>query len=162
MIEDWDIPATPREPGAAAMRVVAVIPLPEAMGGSGEVLALAAFGSVKLPTGDTRPRESSYRAATRIALGVAGAHVTPERLVYVVEQPGEPVTLCVLCALQEAEEVESKPGVRFVAVAAGTELEPPALREVLHEDLQGGFVRPVAHVIVGYDESGRERVDVTW
>lgn len=159
---DWErMPAPPS--GGVPARVVGIVPLPADLGGNGEILALAAFGSVKLPVGEIRPGESVRAAANRIVIGMTGVSVTAERLLYVLEQAGKHVTLCMLCALDTDQESESdRPGVRFVPIRDASELDPPALRELLVEDAQAGFVRPVAFVTAGFDDEGRERVTIDW
>lgn len=160
--EDWlPKPASPESSGIE-LRVALVIPMPSDMGGSGEVLLLAAFGSATLPNGEVRKGESLQQAARRIALTSVGAVVRPERIVYLVEQAGRQLMVCVLCALEDADDVESKPGARFVRVSTDTDLEPAALRELLIEDGLGGFVRSCAWVISSFDDSGRPAADVRW
>lgn len=162
MIDDWDIPAT-KTSSASGAQVAAVVPLPSELGGAGEILILSAFGNMQLPAGEIQPRETSLRAVTRVVLGLTGVRVMPERLVYVVEQPGKPIALCVLCALVPDDDGDTRPGVRFAVVDGGdSEFEPAPLRELLVEDVRSGFLRGVAHVAVSYDEDGRERSTVTW
>jgi len=163
MIDDWDIPARPSASTGEGTQVAAIIPLPAELGGAGELLVLSAFGNLKLPAGEVQPRESSLRAVTRVALGSTGVRVTPERLVYVVEQPGKPLALCILCALAADDEPDTKTGVRFASIASAEgEFEPAPLRELLIEDIRSGFVRGVAHVVVNYDDQGIERTTVNW
>lgn len=163
MIDDWDIPASKPAASGGTAQVMAVVPLPGELGGAGEILVQSAFGNLKLPVGEIQPRETSLRAVTRVVLGATGARVTPERLVYVVEQPGKPLTLCVLCALVVDDAAETKPGVRFADIGStGGDFEPSPLRELLLEDVRSGFVRGVAHVAVSFDEDGREQTIVTW
>jgi ADP-ribose pyrophosphatase YjhB (NUDIX family) len=163
MIADWDIPAATPPASDAATQVLIVVPLPSEMGGAGEILVLSAFGNLKLPAGELQPRETSVKAASRIALGVAGVRVTPERLVYVIEQPGKPLALAILCALVADDDADTKPGIRFADPGSSTgEFEPAPLRELLIEDVRAGFVRGVAHIAVGYDELGREQISTTW
>ena len=163
MIEDWDIPAVRPASTGEGTQVAAVVPLPAALGGAEEILVLSAFGNLKLPSGDIQPRENSLRAVTRVALGTTGVRVTPERLLYVVEQPGKPLALCVLCGLANDDDPDTKPGVRFASIAAAEgEFEPAPLRDLLIEDIRSGFVRGVAHVVVSYDDEGRERQTVNW
>jgi ADP-ribose pyrophosphatase YjhB (NUDIX family) len=163
MIDDWDIPATKPVPGEGAAQVAAIVPLPNALGGAGEILVLSAFGNLKLPAGEIQPRETSLRAVSRVVLGTTGVRVTPERLVYVVEQSGKPLALCILCALVADDDADTKPGVRFANVAAvDGEFEPQPLRELLVEDVRSGFMRGVAHVVVSFDVDGREQTTVTW
>lgn len=160
--EDWlPRPAAP-EPSGIEVRVAPVVPLPADMGGVGEVLVLVAFGSVTLPAGEVRKGESLQQAARRIALTMTGAVVRPERLVYLVEQAGRQILVCVLCALEDSDDVDAKPGARFVRVAADTELEPAVLRELLIEDGPSGFVRPCAWVVSTFDDDGRPAGDVRW
>ncbi len=160
--EDWlPRPSTP-EPASIALRVAPVVPLPREMSGNGEVLVLAAFGSVKLPVGEVRQGESLQQAARRIALTMTGAVVRPERLVYLVEQAGRQILVCILCALEDAADVEDKPAARFVRIAAETELEPASLRELLVEDGPNGFVRPCAWVASTFDADGRPVADIRW
>lgn len=162
MIDDWDIPTAKQAAGGNA-QVAAIVPLPGELGGAGEILVLSAFGNVKLPAGEIQPRETSLRAVTRVVLGATGVRVTPERLVYVVEQQGKPLTLCILCALTPDDADDTKPGVRFTVIGAGEdEFEPAPLRELLVEDARSGFVRGVAHVAVSFDTDGREQASVTW
>ena len=162
MIDDWDIPPT-RAPETGGPQVAAVIPLPAEMGGSGEIMVMSAFGSMKLPAGEILPRETSLRAVTRVILGTTGATVSAERLVYVVEQPGRPILLCVLCALVPDDAADERAGVRFANLASAEgEFEPSHLRELLAEDVRAGFVRGVAHIAVGFDEAGREQATITW
>lgn len=145
------------------MRAVAVIPMPVELGGAGDVLALSAFGNVKLPSADVRPGETVQRAASRAVLQMAGVSARPERLLYVIEQAGKSLTLCFLCTLSDDEVPEERPGVRFVPVIGNdSEFEPPAVRDLLLEDIRNGFVRPTAFVTVGWDEDGRQRIDVSW
>lgn len=163
MIEDWDIPAARLSASDGSVQVMAVVPLPGELGGAGEILVLSAFGNLKLPAGEIQPRETSLRAVTRVALGTTGVRVTPERLVYVVEQPGKPLALCVLCALVPDDAGDTKPGVRFADIgSAEGEFEPLPLRELLIEDVRSAFVRGVAHVAVSFDEDGREQTTITW
>jgi hypothetical protein len=168
--EEWSRP--PAATGASIeLRVVAVVPLPSEMGGNGEVLALSAFGmlalsafgNVKLPATELRPGESVHRAASRAVLQMAGVPALPERLLYVIEQAGKSLTLCLLCSLPEDEAPDERPGVRFVPVVGNeSEFEPPAVRELLLEDVRNGFIRPTAFASVGWDDEGRQRVEVTW
>jgi hypothetical protein len=163
MIEDWDIPTARPAATGEGIQVAAVVPLPAELGGAGEILVLSAFGNLKLPSGEIQPRENSLRAVTRVTLGAAGVRVTPERLLYVVEQPGKPLALCVLCGLAADDDPDTKPGVRFANIAsADGEFEPAPLRELLVEDIRSGFVRGVAHVVVSFDDEGRERQTVNW
>jgi hypothetical protein len=163
MIEDWDIPAAKPATSGASAQVAAVVPLPAEMGGASEILVLSAFGNMKLPAGEIQPRETSLRAVSRVVLGTTGVRVTPERLAYVVEQPGRPLALCILCALVPEDDVDTKPGVRFADIGSGGgEFDPSPLRELLIEDVRSGFVRGVAHVTVSYDEDGNEQTTVTW
>lgn len=163
MIDDWDIPATKAMSSERAAQVAAIVPLPDALGGAGEILVLSAFGNLKLPEGEIQPRESSLRAVSRVVLGATGVRVTPERLVYVIEQPGKPLALCILCALVAGDDADTKPGVRFANIGASEgEFEPLPLRELLVEDVRSGFMRGVAHVVVSFDVDGRERTTVTW
>ncbi len=159
--EEWVKPPMPLAAGIA-VQVAAVVPLPAELGGAGEVLGLYAFGNLKLPSGDARSGEGIFAAAARVVLGMAGISVTPERLIYVVEQVGKQLTLCVLCALRDPEDTPDRAGVRFVPPAAADELDPAAVRELLIEDVQQGFVRPVAFASVGYDELGRVKTTVSW
>jgi ADP-ribose pyrophosphatase YjhB (NUDIX family) len=160
--EDWARPAPAGSP-PIDVRVVAVVPLPEELGGAGEVLALSAFGSVKLPSAELRAGETVARAANRAVFQMAGVGAVPERLLYVIEQAGKSLTMCLLCALPDDEAPDERPGVRFVPVVGNdSEFEPPAVRELLLEDVRGGFVRPTAFASVGWDENGRERIDVSW
>lgn len=163
MIADWDIPATKPTSSEGATQVAAIVPLPDALGGAGEILVLSAFGNLKLPGGDIHARETSLKAVSRVVLGATGVRVTPERLVYVVEQYGKPLALCVLCALVEADDTDTKPGVRFANIGASDgDFEPAPLRELLNEDVRSGFMRGVAHVAVSFDEDGREQTTITW
>ncbi len=163
MIADWDIPTTKPSSSEAATQVAAIVPLPDALGGAGEILVQSAFGNLKLPAGDIQARESSLKAVSRVVLGATGVRVTPERLVYVVEQHGKPLALCILCALVETDDTDTKPGVRFANISASDgDFEPAPLRELLIEDVRSGFMRGVAHVTVSFDEDGREQTTVTW
>jgi hypothetical protein len=163
MIEDWDIPAARTNPSGEGIQVAAIVPLPADMGGAGEILVLSAFGNLKLPSGEMQPRETSLRAVSRVALGSTGVRVTPERLLYVVEQPGKPLALCILCALAADDDPDTKPGVRFASIGSTEgEFEPAPLRELLIEDVRSGFVRGVAHIVVSYDDEGREQRTVNW
>lgn len=162
MIDDWDI-LTAKPAAGGTANVAAVVPLPAELGGASEILVQSAFGNVKLPSGEIQPRETSLRAVTRVVLGATGVRVTPERLVYVIEQPGKPLALCILCALVTDDDADTKPGVRFADIGAiDGEFEPSPLRDLLIEDVRSGFVRGVAHVAVSYDEDGREQTTVTW
>lgn len=160
--EDWGRPPAPATSGVE-LRVVAVVPLPGDLGGAGEILALSAFGSVKLPQAELRAGESIRRAASRAVLQMAGVGARAERLLYVIEQAGRTVTLAVLCSLEPDEEPDERPGVRFVPVVGndGT-FEPSGIRELLVEDVRNGFVRPAAWAALTFDENGRETLDVTW
>jgi hypothetical protein len=160
--EEWQRP--PSQPtGAIGVRVAAVVPLPAEFGGSAEILALAAFGSVKLPIGDVRPGESLMAATRRVVLGTAGVAVVPERVIYVVENVGKQITFCVVCALDESGDLDdARPGFRFVPVQDADEFDPAAVRDLLVEDVRSGFVRPTAFATVGWDENGREQVSVSW
>jgi hypothetical protein len=163
MIEDWDIPAARPSSSGEATQVAAIVPLPAELGGAGEILVMSAFGNLKLPSGDVQPRENSLRAVSRVTLGTTGVRVMPERLLYVVEQPGKPLALCILCGLASDDDSDTKPGVRFASLAAAEgEFEPAPLRELLIEDIRSGFVRGVAHVVVSFDDEGRERQTVNW
>lgn len=160
--EEWSRPSAASGAGIE-LRVVAVVPLPTELGGNGEVLALSAFGNVKLPGTEVRAGETMQRAASRAVLQMAGVTARSERLLYVIEQAGKSLTLCVLCSLPDDEAPDERPGVRFVPVVGNdSEFEPPAVRELLLEDVRNGFVRPTAFATVGWDENGRQRVDVTW
>jgi hypothetical protein len=159
--EEWQRPPAP-EPSGVGVRVAAIVPVPAELGGSGEVLGLYAFGSLKLPMADVRSGESIYAAASRAVLGMTGLSATPERLVYVVEQVGKQLTVCVLCVPRGGEDAPDRPGIRFVPPGSADEVDPPAIRELLVEDAASGFVRPVAFVTVGFDDTGRERTTVTW
>lgn len=160
--EDWSRPVVPA-PGGIVLHVVAVVPMPGELGGAGEILALSAFGSVKLPLVEVRTGESIRRAASRAVLQMAGVGVRAERLLYVIEQAGRSLTLAVLCSLEPDEEPDERPGVRFVPVVGndGT-FEPSGIRELLVEDVHNGFVRPAAWATLAFDEYGREAVDITW
>ena len=163
MIDDWDVPAAKPTSSEGSAQVAAIVPLPNDVGGAGEILVLSAFGNLKLPAGEILPRETSLRAVTRVVLGATGVRVTPERLVYVVEQPGKPLALCVLCALVTDDDADTKPGVRFASIGASEgDFEPAPVRELLIEDVRSGFLRGVAHVVVSFDEDGREQQTVTW
>lgn len=163
MIADWDIPSTTPGVTGGHARVMAVIPLPDDLGGSGEILVQSAFGNLKLPAGEIQPRETSLKAVARVVLGATGVRVTAERLVYVVEQPGKPLALCILCALVADDDADTKTGVRFASIGdASGDFEPAPLRELLIEDVRSGFVRGVAHVAVSFDQDGREQAIVTW
>jgi hypothetical protein len=163
MIAEWDIPASKPAETGGSVQVVAVVPLPSDAGGSGEILALSAFGNLKLPAGEIQPRETSLQAVRRVVRGTTGVRVSPERLVYVIEQLGKPLALCVLCGLVEDDDGDTKPGVRFASIASSDgEFEPAPLRELLIEDIRSGFVRGVAHVAVSFDDDGREQRSVTW
>ena len=163
MIEDWDIPAASAVSSGNASQVAAIVPLPGELGGADEILVLSAFGNLKLPAGEIQPRETSLKAVSRIVLGATGVRVIPERLVYVVEQPGKPLALCILCALGESDDTDTKPGVRFAKIGdSDGDFEPAPLRELLIEDIRSGFMRGVAHVAVSFDEEGREQTTVTW
>lgn len=159
---DWE---RPREeaPSDVSLLVAAVVPLTAELGGANEVLARSAFGSAKLPSGPVRQGESVLAAAERILLGSTGAIATAERLVYIHEAVGRAVTLCVLCSLVDADDLEVRPGVRFVP-PHGTDdaFEPYGVGEILAEDIPAGFVRPIAYVRVTRDEFGRERAEMTW
>ena len=145
-----------------ALRVAAIVPLARELGGAGEVLAVAAFGSARLPAGEPHGGESLFAAARRIVWQTAGAPADGERLIYLVERSGRELTFCVLCALSPDEELEDRDGVRFVGPAAVEEFEPAAIRELLNEDLRQGFVRPLAHIVLTPDENGRDRAHVQW
>lgn len=160
--EDWQPRPEPADTQGVALHVAAVVPLPGDAGGEGEVLVLSAFGNMKLPQGQVRANESLQRAVKRVTLGSTGAEVTPDRLLYVVEQAGKQVTLCFLCTLDGAEDVETKPGVRFASVGSDADFEPVAVRELLVEDARGGFIRPTAYVSSFYNEDGKPTVAVTW
>ncbi len=163
MIAEWDVPASKPSSTDGAPHVVAVVPLPDALGGAGEILVVSAFGNLKLPSGEIQPRETSLRAVSRVVLGATGVRVTPERLIYVVEQHGKPLALCMLCALVEADDSDTKPGVRFANISASDgDFEPAPVRELLIEDVRSGFMRGVAHVAVSFDEDGQEQSTVTW
>jgi ADP-ribose pyrophosphatase YjhB (NUDIX family) len=144
------------------VRVAAVVPLPAELGGAGEVLAIAAFGSARLPSGDLNPGESLYAAARRVIWQAAGVGATAERLVYLVERAGRELIFCVLCALDEIDDAPDRAGVRFVSPAAADEFEPPGTRELLLEDCAQGFARPVAHILLTPTDQGREALSVRW
>jgi ADP-ribose pyrophosphatase YjhB (NUDIX family) len=159
---DWERPR--EEPVAGvALSVAAIVPLPAELGGANEVLARAAFGSARLPAGPIRAGESVSAAAVRILLGTTGARASAERVVYVHEAAGREITLCVLCVLDRDDDMDPRPGVRFVA-PTGTDdaFEPIGVGELLAEDLRAGFVRPIAYVRVTRDEFGRERAEPSW
>jgi hypothetical protein len=144
---------------------MALVPLPAELGGAGELLALAAFGSVRLPSGDVMPGESIFAATARVARQVTGASVNPERVIYLHERAGRELLIGVLCAL-DVDDVESREpsrvGVRFVPTSAlPDDFEPAALREMLMEDSRQGFVRPVAHIVLTATDD-RERVEIIW
>lgn len=160
--EDWLPRPQAAEQQGVTLQVAAVVPLAGEMGGAGEVLVLSAFGNMKLPQGEVRANESIQRAVKRVALASTGADVTPERLLYVVEQAGKQVTLCFLCALDGAEDVDTKPGVRFSQIGADADFEPAAVRELLVEDARGGFIRPTAYVSASFNEEGQPTINVTW
>lgn len=160
--EDWlPRPASPESSGIE-LRVAPVIPMPPSLGGVGDVLLLAAFGSATLPSGEVRKGESLQQAARRIALTSVGAVVRPERILYLVEQTGRQLLVCILCSLEDDADVESKAGARFVRIKGDTDLEPVALRDLLIEDGLGGFVRSCAWVVSSFDDSGRPAIDVLW
>ena len=159
--EDWLPRPAEAEPSGIELRVAPVVPLPASMGGAGEVLMMAAFGSVKLPAGEVRKGESLQQAVRRVALTMTGAVVQPERLVYLVEQAGRHLLVCILCALEDTDAADAKPGARFVRVSAETDLEPAILRELLIEDAPSGCVRPCAWVVSTFDD-GRPAADVRW
>jgi ADP-ribose pyrophosphatase YjhB (NUDIX family) len=160
--EDWLARPAPPQQAGPELRVAAVVPLPSDLGGSGEVLVLSAFGSLKLPNGEIRQGESIQRAVRRVALATAGAHVIPERLLYVVETSGRQVTLCILCGLDLSVEPETKEGARFLPISVESDLEPSAAKELLVEDSRGGFVRPTAWVVSAFTDEGRPSVEVIW
>ncbi|HUG14212.1 MAG TPA: hypothetical protein VMM78_04265 [Thermomicrobiales bacterium] len=160
---DWE--QRPRQEAAQGVQllVAAIVPLPAELGGANEVLARAAFGSAKLPSGPLKQGESVLAAAERILLGTAGARATAERVVYVHESVGRDVTLCVLCELWREDDPEPRAGVRFVTPAGTDEVfEPVGVGDLLAEDLRAGFVRPMAYVRVTRDEFGRERAEPSW
>lgn len=163
MIAEWDVPVTRPESGEAT-QVMLVVPLPQELGGAGEVLVLSAFGNLKLPSGTIQPRETSLKAAARIALAVAGIAVSVDRLVYVIEQPGMPLALCVQCELSpDSDNEDAKYGVKFADLSTSEgSFEPSAVRELLIEDVRSGFARGVAHIVVSYDAEGREQTTVSW
>jgi hypothetical protein len=144
------------------VRVASVVPLPSALGGAGEVLAIAAFGSARLPTGDLNPGESLFAAARRVVWQAAGVGATAERLVYLVERAGRELIFCVLCALDESDDAPDRAGVRFVAPSAADEFEPTGTRELLLDDCAQGFARPVAHILLTPTDQGREALTVRW
>lgn len=148
--------------GKIALRVAAIVPVPADLGGAGDVLAVAAFGSARLPMGELAAGESLFAAARRVVWQTAGAGATPERLVYLLERGGRELTFCVLCALEDADDAPEKAGVRFISPAAAEEFDPPALRDLLLEDGRQGFVRPVAHIMLIATESGREETRINW
>lgn len=158
---DWE---RSRETPSSGMEVqIAVIaPLPDDLGGAGEVLALAAFGSAKLPAGPIRTGESVLAAAERILLGTTGASATAERVIYVHEAVGRQLTLCVLCELRINDDADERAGVRFVAPDGDDAFEPVGVGELLIEDLRAGFVRPMAYIRVVRNEFGRERAESSW
>lgn len=146
-----------------SVEVAAVVPLPQEFGGAGEILAIAAFGSARLPAGELPPGASLFAAARRVVWQSTGAGATAERLVYIVERAGRSLTFCVLCALDDTDEApEPRAGVRFISPAAVDEFDPPPLRDLLIEDAQQGFARPVAHVAMLPLENGGERVEIRW
>jgi ADP-ribose pyrophosphatase YjhB (NUDIX family) len=159
---DWERPREESVIGIS-LSVAAIVPLPQELGGANDVLARAAFGSAKLPSGQMRPGESIHAAAERILLGSTGASATAERVVYVHEAVGREVTLCVLCSLNVEDDLDPRPGVRFVP-PYGTDdaFEPFGVGEILAEDIPAGFVRPIAYVRVTRDEFGQERAESTW
>lgn len=164
MDAEWDLRARTSASDAgngASVLILPLIPVPAEIGG-GELLALAAFGSVRLPIDRVRPNETSLRAAERIALGQFGVQVRAERITYVLERSGQPLTLAILCELQDADAGAEQPGVRFVRLRADTELDPAALLAPLLEDLPSQFARGVAHVLVRYDQHGQEATEVRW
>jgi ADP-ribose pyrophosphatase YjhB (NUDIX family) len=144
------------------VRVAAIVPLPTELGGVGEVLAIAAFGSARLPAGDLNPGESLFAAARRVIWQAAGVGATAERLVYLVERAGRELVFCVLCALDGSDDAPERAGVRFVSPATADEFEPEGTRELLLEDCAQGFARPVAHIVLTATEQGREAVTVHW
>ena len=145
-----------------AVRVAAVVPLPAALGGAGEILAIAAFGSARLPAGELNPGESLFAAARRVIWQAAGVGATAERLVYLVERAGRELIFCVLCVLDESDDAPDRAGVRFVSPAAADEFEPEGTRELLLDDCAQGFARGVAHILLTPTEQGREAVTVQW
>lgn len=147
------------------LRVAGVVPLPAEMGGQGELLVVAAFGGARLPTGDLLPNERILDGAARIVQQVTGVRVTPERIVFFLERVAREWVFGVLCRLNLADDAaeDTRPGVRFHALADGTlSFDPPALRDLLVEDLRGGFVRPSAHLTIVTDDFGGETVSVAW
>jgi hypothetical protein len=134
------------------------------LGGQGELLMITAFGGARLPSGDLLPNESIHEGTARVVQRVTGARVEPRRVAFLLERVGDEWLIGVLCELAGDGEIsESRPGVRFVALASGThDFDPPALRELLVEDSASGFVRPTAHIAISTDERGEQTVTTTW
>lgn len=148
-------------PGEQAGRllVFAVVPLPVSAGGDGELLALPLTHGWTLPYGTPEADELLFDAAARIVQEYVGVGVRTERLLYFLESAGLRAW-AVLCEplLDDAPE-EINELASFLDPRAVPDLEPRALRELLIEDIGGGFLRPVAHVVEGAADG---HVTVNW
>lgn len=141
------------------LRVLAVIPLPAEAGGSGELLMLPAERGWALPQGPPRKGELLLDAAARIVEESAGLSVRTERLVYFLEVAGVRAWVVLGSPLLDAEVEGVNENAQFLDPRVVEAFDPAILRELLIEDLAGGFLRPVAHVVAN-DPAGP--VTVTW
>ena len=140
--------------------IFAIVPISEF--GGDELVLLRTADGLTLPWGSMRPGERVLNAASRIVYETTGLDVQPERLLYVLELAGGALAFGVCCSLGNLEEGPEDLQGEVVALSqVESGFEPPALSEVLVEDLRSGFVRPVAH-LVEHDDGKNMRVSVTW
>lgn len=128
------------------LRMFAVVPLPPDAGGAGELLMLPLEDGWVLPGGVPLPGELLLDAAARIVLAGTGLSVRTERLVYFLEVAGVRAWVVLCNPVLDAENGGVNETARFVDPRAVEGFEPRVVRELLLEDLAGGFLRPVAHV----------------
>lgn len=126
--------------------VIAVVPLPPDAGGSGELLMLPFKNGWVLPGGVPLPGELLLDAAARLVLNGTGLSVRTERLVYFLEVAGVRAWVALCNPMLDSETGDVNAAAQFVDPRAVEAFEPRVLRELLLEDLAGGFLRPVAHV----------------
>jgi ADP-ribose pyrophosphatase YjhB (NUDIX family) len=137
-----------------------VLDLPAELGGQGELLVIEREGVHVLPAGPLQPGERLLQAAERILREQAGVIGEALRLLYIVEDRSIEVLVAVHCSLttsglDDISLPEDAEATFAPLPAANHDFQPMALVEVLREDLVGGFVRPIGHVLVERDGSGR-------
>ena len=136
----------------------------EVLGEGGNVLTLP---SRTVPFGDT-----GATSLARLVEKEAGITARVTRLVYVAEvfdgRATHEIGLYYLAELADDAEMAADaplaPVLRVVDPrTVSAPIEPRFLRALLIEDLETGFVRPVAHIVARHEVSGASpEVSVTW